>query len=386
MNNALTLVCGWLEVLRGELGENSPHLRTINVVREEAARTAELTRNLQEVARGASETPRDLDLNELLGEVTGLVRREMEKNRIVVDSQIAPDLPTVCGSAGRLKQALLNLLVNARQAMPDGGRIVLSAGREGDGRVAVVGAGHRLRHPAGTARARLPHVLHHEDRRHRPGTADHEEDRRGPWRRDPDGKRAGPRRPLHDPASGEGRTMSLPRNILVLSASLGQMELALEALAKRGVVTQCLGETYRFVAAFATEKPDMAIVDAEGFRKQDLEMLRVLREIRPQSGIVVLVNPDQRDIAAGAFCLGADFYLLKPVGRPELLEAVSRVGLGHEPPEEERRGHQTGGRSSRGSPPASRRKSTRRWRSSAAGCSCSATTTPRIPRSWTSST
>ena len=125
MNNALTLVCGWLEVLRGELGDNSPHLRTVNVVREEAARTAELTRNLQEVARGASETPRDLDLNELLGEVTGLVRREMEKNRIVVDSQIAPDLPTVCGSAGRLKQALLNLLINALQAVERRGRIVV---------------------------------------------------------------------------------------------------------------------------------------------------------------------------------------------------------------------------------------------------------------------
>jgi signal transduction histidine kinase len=113
------------------------------------------------------------------------------------------------------------------------------------------------------------------------------------------------------------------------------LEPALEALAKRGVVTQCIGEVFRFVAAFATEKPDMAIVDAEGFRKQDLELLRVLREFRPQSGIVVLVSPDQRDVAAGAFCLGADFYLLKPVGRPELLEAVSRVGLGHEPPEAE---------------------------------------------------
>jgi signal transduction histidine kinase len=129
--------------------------------------------------------------------------------------------------------------------------------------------------------------------------------------------------------------MSLPRSILVLSASPGQVEMALETLAKRGVVTQCLNEPYRFVAAFATEKPDMAIVDAEAFRGQDLEMLRVLREIRPQSGIVVLVNPDQRDVAAGAFCLGADFYLLKPVGRPELIEAVSRVGLGHEPPEDE---------------------------------------------------
>jgi signal transduction histidine kinase len=126
--------------------------------------------------------------------------------------------------------------------------------------------------------------------------------------------------------------MSLPRNILVLSSSVEQIEPALEALAKRGVATQCIGEVYRFVAAFAAGKPDMAIVDAEGFRKQDLEMLRVLREVRPQSGLVVLVNADQRDIAAGAFCLGADFYLLKPVGVPELVEAVSRAGIGRELP------------------------------------------------------
>jgi len=137
INNALTLVCGWLEVLRGDLGEGSPHLPTINLVREEAARTAELARNLQEVARGAAEPPRELDLKELLGEVAGLVRREMEKNRIAMDSRIAPDLPTVCGSAGRLKQALLNLLVNAQQAMPDGGSIILAAGQGPDGRVCV---------------------------------------------------------------------------------------------------------------------------------------------------------------------------------------------------------------------------------------------------------
>ncbi|MGD1002584.1 MAG: HAMP domain-containing sensor histidine kinase [Candidatus Brocadiia bacterium] len=129
--------------------------------------------------------------------------------------------------------------------------------------------------------------------------------------------------------------MSVPRNILVLSSSIEQMEPALEALAKRGVATKCVTECYRFVAAFALAKPDIAIVDAEGFRKQDLEMLRVLRDIRPQSGIIVLVNPDQRDIAAGVFCQGADFYLLKPVDRLELLEAVSRVGLGHETPDSE---------------------------------------------------
>ena len=137
INNALTLVCGWLEVLRGDLGESSPHLPTINLLREEAGRMAELARNLQEVARGAAEPPRELDLKELLGEVAGLVRREMQKNRIAMDARIAPDLPTICGSAGRLKQALLNLLANARQAMPEGGSIVLTAGRQPDGHVCV---------------------------------------------------------------------------------------------------------------------------------------------------------------------------------------------------------------------------------------------------------
>jgi two-component system NtrC family sensor kinase len=136
INNALTIVCGWLEVLRGDLGSDSPHLPTIELLRREAERLALLTRNLQEVARGENETPVDLNLKELLDEVAGLVSNDMEKNNIVFKTDLDAELPSVRGSVGRLKQALLNLLVNARQAMPKGGEILLAA-HKADGQVAL---------------------------------------------------------------------------------------------------------------------------------------------------------------------------------------------------------------------------------------------------------
>ena len=137
MNNALTIVCGWLEVLRGDVGNDSPHLPTIDLLRREAARLAELTRNLQEVARGGAEAPEDLDLKKLLADVTSLVHYDMEKNKIALETRISEDLPLVRGSSGRLKQALLNLLVNARQAMPAGGRITLVAAPDHDGHMCL---------------------------------------------------------------------------------------------------------------------------------------------------------------------------------------------------------------------------------------------------------
>ena len=121
--------------------------------------------------------------------------------------------------------------------------------------------------------------------------------------------------------------MSAPRSILAFSVEAESLGPALESLEKQGAAVKCVGEIYRFVAAFATERPDVAIVDTEGFRKQDLEVFRVLRDLRAEAGIVALVDPAQREIASGAFCQGADFYLLKPVACQELLEAVGRTAL-----------------------------------------------------------
>jgi len=59
--------------------------------------------------------------------VLALVRNDMQNSNIKVESRLAGDLPLIRGTSARLKQALLNLLLNARQAMPSGGSVTVSA-------------------------------------------------------------------------------------------------------------------------------------------------------------------------------------------------------------------------------------------------------------------
>ena len=66
------------------------------------------------------------------------VRRELEQHGIELELDVAPDLPTVLADEGQLRQALLNLIRNAREAMPKGGRIAVRVRRADDGGVALV--------------------------------------------------------------------------------------------------------------------------------------------------------------------------------------------------------------------------------------------------------
>lgn len=127
MNNALTLVVGWLDLLHADMAEDDPNRATIELVIDESTRISKLANNLLDVARGADTPPRPLDIGQTLEEVLALVRNDMQNSNIKVESRLAGDLPPICGTSARLKQALLNLLLNARQAMPSGGSVTVSA-------------------------------------------------------------------------------------------------------------------------------------------------------------------------------------------------------------------------------------------------------------------
>jgi len=135
MNNALTLLIGWLDLLLSDVQDNPQMRSTLELLMNEATRISRLTRNLLEVARGVSEAPRECDVQTLLDEVLSLVRYEMRASNIEVESRLASQLPPIHASPGRLKQALLNVLLNAQQAMPSGGRLVVSAEADADGYV-----------------------------------------------------------------------------------------------------------------------------------------------------------------------------------------------------------------------------------------------------------
>ena len=118
--------------------------------------------------------------------------------------------------------------------------------------------------------------------------------------------------------------MSDSRDLLILSAAAKELEPAVSPLVSQGASARYVAGAYRFVAAFAAQPADIAVLDLEGLERRDLEILRVIREIRPEVGIVALVALEQRALASATLGEGADLYLLKPVAAAELQAAIDR--------------------------------------------------------------
>ncbi|MCH7922997.1 MAG: PAS domain S-box protein [Nitrospinae bacterium] len=98
----------------------------LRVLEEQAYRIAKITQDLLYFARHRPPERRPLDFNETLQRVLGLLERDLQLHNISVELALSEGLPPVSADQGQLQQVVLNLLTNAKDAMPDGGRLVLS--------------------------------------------------------------------------------------------------------------------------------------------------------------------------------------------------------------------------------------------------------------------
>ena len=158
-NNILQAMLSLATVLRLKAG--SPELtRIVAEIEAHIERGAGLTQQLLLFSRRQVAERKRLDLGELAGAAGVLLRRLIPENiRLTVDT--TPERLWVEGDAGQLQQVLMNLAVNAKDAMPGGGTLTLrtgAGGRRGGGR----GDRHRARDGRGDARAPVRAVLHHE--------------------------------------------------------------------------------------------------------------------------------------------------------------------------------------------------------------------------------
>jgi PAS domain S-box-containing protein len=123
-NNLLTVILGNAEMLSDELAKNSRHQRMAKTLQMATERAAELTRGLLAFSRRQTLAPVVLDLNEVVSQMNGLLRRTLgEHIEIVVET--GADLWPVEADRAQLESAILNLAVNARDAMPKGGRLTI---------------------------------------------------------------------------------------------------------------------------------------------------------------------------------------------------------------------------------------------------------------------
>jgi signal transduction histidine kinase len=126
LNNTLTSITGWLQILAQDLAGDDPRRESLDIILGEAKRTARTASALLAMARGeAGAQHTRLNLNALLDVVSGLVEPSLKRNGIELKKDLR-DLPPVIGCDDELKQVLLNLLLNAANAIEDGGCITVS--------------------------------------------------------------------------------------------------------------------------------------------------------------------------------------------------------------------------------------------------------------------
>jgi len=122
-NNALTTILNYAKM--GLRHRDQPTRdKALERILSAGTRAAKITASVLSMSRGKSNRFEPVDLTLLIEDVLVLLEREMMKYRVQVEREFAA-VPRVSANPGQLQQVLLNLLVNARQAMPDGGRLIL---------------------------------------------------------------------------------------------------------------------------------------------------------------------------------------------------------------------------------------------------------------------
>jgi len=123
-NNLLGVITGYADLLQKDIGPQHPGARRLDEIRKGADRAAALTRQLLAFSRKQVLQPRVLDLNAVVGDMEKMLGRLIGED-IQVIAKLGTDLGRVKADPGQMEQVIVNLAVNARDAMPQGGKLIL---------------------------------------------------------------------------------------------------------------------------------------------------------------------------------------------------------------------------------------------------------------------
>jgi PAS domain S-box-containing protein len=130
-NNSLTAILGFGELLESSL-EGSADLDSVHQITRAARRASDLTRQLLAFARRQPGLPRHLDLGEAISDMQRILHRLLGES-VALSIRTAPNTWPVQADPSQLEQVVLNLAINARDAMPDGGTLEITTANCGDG-------------------------------------------------------------------------------------------------------------------------------------------------------------------------------------------------------------------------------------------------------------
>jgi len=133
INNPLTTISGWMQMFVADTGQDDPAREQFASIQEELDRIARIVDKLLVFAQRPNSKVEMLDVNELIRNVVSFLEYQMRNADAAVETKLSPTVPAIEGRAGELKQVFLNLAINARQAMPSGGKLRVSTWVSTDG-------------------------------------------------------------------------------------------------------------------------------------------------------------------------------------------------------------------------------------------------------------
>ena len=162
VNTPLAVISNYIQMLAKQIPSEDPRQKTIERIVKQTFRASEIVNSLLNFSRIGVSEPAEVNLNAVLEDTLTLVQHPFKAARVSVLKNYTEKLPPVLGSATRLQQVFLNLLLNARDAMPGGGMIeVHTATKNGSVEIEVTDTGtgivpeniHRIFDPFFTTKA-----------------------------------------------------------------------------------------------------------------------------------------------------------------------------------------------------------------------------------------
>ena len=129
-NNLLTAILGYAEIIQMKSKEGDPFYKPATIIYDAAIKGADLSRMVLSATRKEKIETRPVSINDIVINSIELLKRSIPKNIEIVTS-LSDDIPHVNADPSQLQQVIMNLAVNARDAMPDGGKLLLETGEAG---------------------------------------------------------------------------------------------------------------------------------------------------------------------------------------------------------------------------------------------------------------
>jgi PAS domain S-box-containing protein len=125
VNTPLAVITSQVQMLSRQIPTNDPRSQTLEKVIKQAFRASEIVNNLLKFSRVSGSEYLELDLNKVIHETLSLAEPMLRAAKISVNRHLSSGLPGVYGNSGKLQQVFMNLILNARDAMPRGGQLTI---------------------------------------------------------------------------------------------------------------------------------------------------------------------------------------------------------------------------------------------------------------------